>query len=234
MISMLLYHASWDLVYIFGVDWPFYRSQYAYFWQQSICWNFIMLSGFCLPLRKKPLKRGLTVFLCGALVSAVTLIFMPANLVMFGVLTFMGSAMLLVTGLHKILFPHEGSVNPRILFMLLILSFLIFMFLKPINSGYLLTGIRLPESLYSNLFTAYLGFPAKSFYSTDYFSLLPWIFLFLTGYFWHFLIFPGCRKILEKAPFKVVQFIGKHSLFIYMLHQPLIYLIFSVIFSFRG
>ena len=30
---------------------------------------------------------------------------------------------------------------------------------------------------------AYIGFPQAGFSSTDYFPLLPWIFLFATGYF---------------------------------------------------
>ena len=45
LASMILYHAAWDLVYIFGVSWPWYRGMGAYVWQQSICWTFILLSG---------------------------------------------------------------------------------------------------------------------------------------------------------------------------------------------
>ena len=41
LLSMIAYHASWDLVYMFGVHWPWYRSFAAYVWQQSICWSFI-------------------------------------------------------------------------------------------------------------------------------------------------------------------------------------------------
>ncbi|MDE7404312.1 MAG: DUF1624 domain-containing protein, partial [Lachnospiraceae bacterium] len=53
VISMILYHACWDLVYIFGKDWSWYRGRGAYIWQQSICWSFILLSGFCWSLGKK-------------------------------------------------------------------------------------------------------------------------------------------------------------------------------------
>ena len=47
---------------------------------------------------------------------------------------------------------------------------------------------NLPGSLYRNHLTAYLGFPHDAFRSTDYFPLLPWIFLFLTGFFLYFIM----------------------------------------------
>ena len=98
LISMMLYHGMWDLVYLFGVRAPWYGSWQGELWQQSICWVFLLLSGFCLPLGRHPVKRGAMVFGCGALVTAVTLIFMPADVVWFGVLTLLGSAMI-ITGL---------------------------------------------------------------------------------------------------------------------------------------
>ena len=59
IVSMILYHACWDLVWIFGADWPWYRSDGAYLWQQSICWTFILLSGYCWSLGRHRLRRGL-------------------------------------------------------------------------------------------------------------------------------------------------------------------------------
>lgn len=48
LISMMLYHGMWDLVYLFGVSAPWYGSWQGELWQQSICWVFLLLSGFCL------------------------------------------------------------------------------------------------------------------------------------------------------------------------------------------
>ena len=103
LVSMILYHAAWDLVNMFGVDWPWYRSFAAHVWQQSICWTFILLSGFCFSLGSKPLRRGLEVFCGGLLVTAVTLLVMPASRVVFGVLTLLGSCMLLMVPLERFL-----------------------------------------------------------------------------------------------------------------------------------
>lgn len=103
LISMMLYHGTWDAVYLFGVAVPWYAGTPGRLWQQSICWGFILLSGFCLPMGHHPVKRGAVVFGAGALVTAVTLLFMPENVVLFGVLTLLGSAMILTGLLEKAL-----------------------------------------------------------------------------------------------------------------------------------
>ena len=42
------------------------------------------------------------------------------------------------------------------------------------------------DAWYANYFTAFFGFlPFDWFYSTDYFALLPWLFLFWAGYYLH-------------------------------------------------
>ena len=101
LLSMIAYHICWDLVYLFGMDWSWYRGTGAYIWQQSICWTFILLSGFCWPMGRRPLRRGLTVFACGWIITLVTVIFMPDEQIWFGVLTLIGSCMLLLIPLER-------------------------------------------------------------------------------------------------------------------------------------
>ena len=122
LISMIAFHASWDLVYMFGVNWPWYRSFGAYVWQQSICWTFILLSGYCLHLGRHRLRRGLAAFAGGAAVSLVTMIAMPGSSVFCGVLTFLGTATLLSVPLEPLLrrIPaRTGLAGCFLLFMLL-------------------------------------------------------------------------------------------------------------------
>ena len=59
LISMIVYHCSWNLVYIYGVKWPWYHGTGAYVWQQSICWTFLLLSGFCWEMGGQHIERGL-------------------------------------------------------------------------------------------------------------------------------------------------------------------------------
>lgn len=103
LISMMLYHGMWDVVFLFGVAQKWYTGRPGFVWQQSICWVFLLLSGFCLPLGHHPFRRGAVVFGAGALVTAVTLLFLPEEVVWFGVLTLLGSAMLLTAALDPLL-----------------------------------------------------------------------------------------------------------------------------------
>lgn len=58
LISMMLYHACWDLVFLFDMNMRWYAGTPGRLWQQSICWVFILLSGFCVPLGRHTLRRG--------------------------------------------------------------------------------------------------------------------------------------------------------------------------------
>lgn len=222
LLSMSLYHASWDLVYMFGVDWPWYHGLAAHVWQQSICWTFILLSGYCWSLGRRQLRRGLTVFLCGAAITAVTWLFMPSNLVYCGVLTLLGASSLLVVPLAPLLERIPAGAG-------LAGSFALFLLLRDVNSGFLgFEGLRLaalPSGLYRDHLTALLGFPPAGFFSTDYFSLLPWFFLFLTGWFL-FRLRPEEAREGRRVP--LVTAMGRHSLLIYMLHQPVIYAVLTL------
>ena len=119
LISMMCYHGLWDVVFLFGVQLPWYTGMPGHLWQQSICWVFILLSGFCLPMGHHPYKRGALVFGAGALVTAVTVLFMPEDVVLFGVLTLLGSAMVITVLLEKALReipPAVGAVVSVALF----------------------------------------------------------------------------------------------------------------------
>lgn len=218
LVSMILYHASWDMVYIFGLNWPWYHGFGAHVWQQSTCWTFILLSGYCWSLGRRQLRRGLEVSLCGAVITAVTWLFMPSNLVCCGVLTLLGASSLLLIPLDPLLkrVPARAGLAG---------SFGAFLLLRDVNAGYLgFEGLRigaLPKELYQNHLTAFLGFPPADFFSTDYFPLLPWFFLFLTGRFL-FRLRPEDAGEGRRVP--LVTAMGRRSLVVYMLHQPVIYI----------
>lgn len=154
LVSMMLYHGCWDLVNLFGIQADWYYGLLGHLWQQSVCWVFILLSGFCVQLGHHTLRRGAQVFGAGALVTAVTLLFMPEDRVVFGVLTLLGSAMLLTGLLEKPLRripPAAGFAISAVLFALT----------RNVSAGYLGLGslrLWLPQTLYANYVTAYFGF----------------------------------------------------------------------------
>ena len=222
LISMIRYHAMWNLVHLYGIDGAWYTGPGGYVWQQSICWTFILLSGFCWQLGRNHLKRGLLIFAGGITVSLATHIFMPASRITFGILTFTGSAGLLMIPLEKLLKhipPLPGLVGSAARFALL----------RNIPGGTLgfegLVLAELPRQWYKNYFTAYFGFRPPLFYSSDYFPLIPWLFLFVGGYFLFRLFHDrGWNdKLFAQGNFPVLNFLGRNSLLVYLLHQPIIY-----------
>ena len=224
LLSMIAYHTAWDLVWMFGVNWPWYRSLGAFVWQQSICWTFILLSGFCARLGKHTPRRGGIVFLCGTLITAVTVALMPANRVFFGVLSLLGASMLLTALLKPYLDRVPAAVGVIVSFTLFLLSYRV-----QLGTFGLFFTVRLPVWLYLNDFTACFGFPPPGFFSTDYFPLLPWLFLFRTGYFLYGLFREPPRVLMEPRP-PFLTFLGRHSLEIYLFHQPVIYALLSLLF----
>ena len=90
----------------------------------------------------------------------------------------------------------------------------------------------LPDWLYRNYFTAYLGFAPNEFFSVDYVPVFPWIFLFWFGYFlYHIFKTNGFLKYLSFLRVKPMEYIGRNSLIIYIIHQPLVYALLYVWFK---
>jgi len=222
LLNMIAYHGLWNLVYLFGIELSWYTDTPGYLWQQFICWSFILLSGFCWSMSRNHRKRGLLVFGGGVIVSLVTCILMPETRILFGILTCIGSCMLLMISAEKL--TGKIPAQPGAIF-----SFCLFLLLRNCGSGTLgFEGVvlcPLPDVLYRNYLTAYLGFPPAAFYSSDYFPLLPWFFLFLTGYF----LFRICsranlnEKLFARGQFPLLNSLGRNSLLVYLLHQPVLY-----------
>ena len=76
-----------------------------------------------------------------------------------------------------------------------------------------------------------LGFPEPGFFSGDYFSYFPWIFLYLCGYFLYELLMKRepLQKFLQSRTY-VLGWIGRKSLILYMLHQPVLLLVLECVF----
>lgn len=220
-VNMVAYHFLYDWVYLFGQSFPFMHSHSAYLWQQIVCSGFILLAGCCCTLSRHAGKHGIRIFLCGLLVTLVTWIATPQERILFGILHFMGLAYLITALLRPLL----ARIPNRILFAG---AFLLFAFTKGIYYGYLgifhCELIPLPDTLYQYPMLFLVGLPAAGFSSGDYFPLVPWLFLFWTGY----AIGPS---ILKSETFSRVQhwrlpvfnWLGRNTLFLYMLHQPIIY-----------
>ncbi len=229
ILSMIAYHGMWDLIHFYGKNVPWYEGMIGTLWEQSICFSFIFLAGFCVEMDRKPLIRGLEVLGFGFVITAISVMLGEDAKILFGVLTLLGSCILLWIPLRYIL-----KKLPMVLG--LTGSGLLFVLCYGIPKGFL--GIMnfplvwLPRFLYRDLGTTYVGFCAENFYSADYFPLLPWMFLFLCGTFLYLLLEKKESPFLKRRdeiPKGLVPlaFLGRHSLWIYLLHQPVLYVVLA-------
>lgn len=229
ILNMVLYHAMWDLVNIFYIEIPFFESSFSFYWQQLICTSFIFIAGLSYQFSKDNLKRICQNILFGFLITVVTVFFVKDSAIYFGILTLIGSCGLFVYILKNKLLKINGYVG-------FFVSILMFFMTKNINKGYIGVFewqlIEIPEIFYRNILTAYFGFPSKNFVSADYFPLMPWIFIFLSGfYFYNILNKKNELIIFTQHRQKFFEMIGRNSLKIYLLHQVIIYIFLVLLFK---
>jgi len=97
VLLMIFYHGAYDAVYIFrftGSGW--FTSVPMDFLQLYIAVSFILIAGIMGRYSRSNFRRGVKTFLCGLLVTAVTLLVMPSERILFGILHFLGAAMMLL------------------------------------------------------------------------------------------------------------------------------------------
>ena len=72
-----------------------------------------------------------------------------------------------------------------------------------------------------NLLHGTIGFNT-GIISADYYPLLPWIFIFLVGSFLGRPFKNGTApKLFRANPVKDLSFVGRHTLLVYLIHQPI-------------
>ena len=232
ILSMVAYHGMYDLVDIFGLPSAWYTGLPGYIWQQSICWTFILLSGMCWQLSRRHVKRGLLLVGCGAAITLITWLVMPSQRILYGVLNLLGLSALLLIPLDKLFrkVPAWAGLGGALL---------LFALTKNVSRGSLgfegLVLCPLPEWLYATDLFAVAGFPSPTFWSTDYFPLLPWFFLFCAGYFlWGLLSQSEWAKERLASGVRPLSFLGRHSLIIYLAHQPVLMGVFLAVGRLAG
>lgn len=228
LIVMIYDHVMYDLDYVADVPWADF-SHWAVQLPGTWCaFGFWILSGACFHLSRRPLKNARKI-LAGALaVSAVTIPLIPGGEIWFGVLHGIGCAYLLTVLLH----PWLKKVNP---FVGLGVSAVLFCLLWLLPQGQLgclsIPLVNLPVQWYQFAFLAPLGLPSPDFYSADYFPLLPWVFAFWMGYFgWQC---NGVKEWVERRnnlTCPPLQWMGRNSLLLYLVHQPVLYGLTLLIF----
>src|SRR3989338_7051105 len=218
IIMMIIFHLLYDLSYlsIFPVNTT------SGFWRIfGYCSAVIFLSlvGCCLyvsssrtniglktSLPKKYIMRGLKIFSLGLVLTAITWIMFPREFIVFGVLHLIGFSIIILT--------------PFIRFKYIMLFAGIFILvLSPVVEA---AVVDMP-------YFVWLGFMYRGFSTLDYFPVFPWIAAVMFGIFAGHVFYKN--KVRQHTFFfssrnefsRPIQYLGKHSLLIYLLHQPIIF-----------
>lgn len=205
ILLMLVYHFLYDLL-IFGVITP--RQMFSpglNLMQKFICGSFILLAGASARFSRSNLRHGIIVLLAGIAVEIGAAV--GGQTIRFGILQFMGVSM--------VLWHFAGRYLQKLPRWLLAAGGAVLYVLTDWWTGQVTVSV---SWLYP------LGFPNAAFTSADYFPLLPWFFLFLMGA----ALGGWCldhreNKILTAPLPGALTFPGRHSLIIYLLHQPVLY-----------
>lgn len=227
ILLVIAYHFLFDLNDIFSVPLPFLYSNGMNIFRDTFVSMLIFISGISCNLSHSNIKRGFKTLACAVIISAITYIFMPSESIIFGILHFFGCAMIIYGISQNILIKCNKTAGFIICLLLFFITY---------NIYYGIIGIGTLSIhftyVFHNIIFFILGFNTRHF-SADYYPLLPWIFMFLSGSF----AGRNIKKAKLPAPFyknicPPLNFIGKHTLIIYMLHQPVMYGLLYLFFRF--
>lgn len=218
IISMVAFHAAYDAAYLYGFEIPWFTDPIIQtVWRSSISWVFLALAGWMTSLSRNNLKRGGVYAVTAGAVFLATSIAGVDTPISFGIIYCMAACTLLYAATAPLLnrFPAAaGLISCLVLFA---------------------ATYTLPHTTYPVEGLAWLGFPSASFVSGDYYPLLPNVFLYLAGAFsarwFDGLHTSGYPTWMMKANVPFLSMIGKLSLPIYLVHQPLLILIFTMVSS---
>lgn len=210
LLAMIAFHILYDLKEFYQVPIS-YEQGPVYYLGKFAASLFIVVAGISCSLSKSNIKRGIKLFLLGLLITLVTSLVVPGSNIIFGILHFLGTSIVLYS-----IFKH---LKPG---MLLILGTAVIM------AGFCFKKITLPNNI-----LAPLGLLGPEFYSVDYYPLVPWLGLFLYGAAMGKILYTQKQSLFPASPLRqnLLNTLGQHSLSIYLLHQPVILLLLSLLYG---
>lgn len=202
---MVIHHLLYDLYYFCDLPYWLFSNPVFDVLHYVFAGLFIMLSGISSNFSHSNVKRGLKA-MCLALVITLVTYFMDMP-IYFGVLHFLATCMILYGLTQKLWEKLPRFIMPTVCFAGLILT------------RNMVMGVD-TDIPYLWMF----GFVTPDFRSSDYFPLLPWIFVFMFGAWLGKYIkerkFPSWFYTVKCKP---LAFVGRKALLVYVLHQPILY-----------
>ncbi len=215
VVLMVIYHALYTFATFFGADTALKLFNLCYPLEPFFAGIFVFLCGFSCRLSSNNIRRGLALAVVALGMTAVLYAVMPQAIIYFGVLHCLAVCILLYAAAK----PLCDRVSPVVGFSVAAALFALTWTVPTVNGGAFL-GLALPETLLACKWLFPIGFGRM--YSADYFPLIPWLFCFAAGTFagrWQDRLPRWCYP----RHIRPLAFVGRHSLWIYLAHQPVIY-----------
>ncbi|MEP3048335.1 MAG: heparan-alpha-glucosaminide N-acetyltransferase [Roseibium sp.] len=214
VVAMAIYHLSWDLSWFAIVDWPVSQGYGWRIFAACIAGSFLFLAGISLDLAhhnaigwRSFLKREAIIIAAAATVSAVTFFVFGDSFVRFGILHSIAAASLIALPFSRL--PLVPTIIAAAVF------------------------LTLPQwgafSFFDGPLWLWTGLGRTGHVSVDYVPVAPWAGVTLTGLAVSQLARrTGLWQKLSEYRFegiagRVSRVLGRHSLPIYLLHQPVLY-----------
>jgi uncharacterized membrane protein len=211
IILMVLYHFGYDLTEfcgirrIFGIEINL-ASPSLTIAQYFFAGVFIVLCGISSTLSRNNARRALKILGIAVIITGVTYLYSSSETIYFGILHCLGVCILFYG--------------------------LTFQKAKPLTcaaSGALVFALSAARSLIiSNMSVDFdwllpLGISGHTLSSYDYFPLLPWLGVFLMGTALGKSVYASRRSLIRRPlPESIINTAGRHSLLIYVIHQPIL------------
>lgn len=215
ILGMICVHLVFDLSRFGGMSftlpgWFVFVRQYGHV-------LFVLISGICATFSSSTLKRGVTVFGAGLLISYVTF-YMDMVIGINGIGIWFG--ILHMLGLCMILYPLFRRLP--------------FWALALIGAAFIGLGFWLETLTVEVPYLFPIGLRAKGvFFGSDYFPIFPGLGWFLVGAALGKSVYRRRESLLPRvnADFCLLRFfrwVGKYSLFFYLLHQPVLFILVNL------
>jgi uncharacterized membrane protein len=167
---------------------------------------FVVLSGASGTFSRSNGRRGLRLLVVSFAVTAVTYAFDPSSTVWFGILQCLAVSMLLYAAAFEKAGPAACAAWGGLV----------------LGLGAALPAVKQALAVRFDWLLPF-GLHSPSYTSFDYFPLIPWFGLFMAGAAMGKAVYSAKRSLLPwRLPATFVNIAGRHSLIIYIAHQPLI------------
>jgi len=211
IILMVLYHLGFDLTEfcgirsLLGIRFNIFSRGIAAA-QLVFAGVFIVLCGISSTLTRSNVRRALKILAVAVAVTVVTYFFNASSAIYFGILHCLGISILI----YGLTLQKTGAVASAAAgAFVLVLSVALSAVMKDVFVGF---DWLMPFGITSGTFSSY-----------DYFPLLPWFGVFLLGTALGKSVYARKRSVIAaRLPETFINAAGRHSLLIYIIHQPVI------------